>query len=228
MSVRRAAVHVTVQPVNAASPGVSHGDRLKALESYIPKRKAAVGAVAPREHVVRIGASLKETVMKQMGTATIETDSISPDEAAQWWKVTELKEKIKGFLEDGKFTAIELTEVLENVAAVQGALLDDMEVCQARLAQSEARLAQYSQKLADESFEDYSPYDTYDTYEPYKPRPNNVRLMRVVVGMLAAGGTLMAAVQSAETTNPGQGFDVAPLPNLPWSVQQQSLGASVA
>ena len=95
----------------------------------------------------------------------------------------------------------------------------------ARLVQSEARLAQYSQKLADESFEDYSPYDTY---KPYKPRANNVRLMRVVVGMLAAGGTLMAAVQSAETTNPGQGFDVTPLPNLPWSVQQQSLGASVA
>lgn len=222
MSVRRA--HVTVQPLNVASLVVSHGDRLKALESYIPKRKAAVGAVAQQKHVVRISATLKEIVMKKMAEANTETNAMSTEEAKEFWRVTNLEQQLHEFLEDGKFTAAELAKILAQIAEVQSELLNDMEACEEQLEQSEARLEQYSKKLADESYESYSPFDSY---EPFKPPPRRVRAMRAVVAMLAAGGTLMAAVQSAQATRPGQAFDVERPPSIPWSVQQQSLGAHV-
>jgi hypothetical protein len=205
---------VTVRPIKIASPAVSHADRLKALESYTPKRKAAGGAVAQREHVVSIGTDLKQAVMNHMHVAERETGTLSPEEAKQFGEITKLKDKIHTFLRDGQFTAGELANVLANVSAVQSALLDDlMRVCEAKLERSEAKLErseakfkQCSTKLAEES---YIPFES-PPEPPPEPPPKYERAMRTVVAMLTAGGMLMSAMQSAQAVQPGQAFDVDP------------------
>lgn len=225
MSVRRAPAHVPVRPVDTLSPAVSHADRLKALQSYIPKRKARGGAAAQRVHVLSIGAD----VVQQMAAAESETSAMSQEDAREFWEVIELKNKIKTFLQDSSFTVEELSEVLTTIGVLQAKLLKlTLAECEARLAQREASSAEGGYKpfptdpptepptqppTADDS---YIPFPTEPpTQPPTQPLtqspPKAARALRAVVAMLTAGSMLMAYMQSAEAQQPGQAFTAIPV-----------------
>ena len=202
---------------------VTHADRLKALQSYVSPLTKEQG---PARAGVRIDATLKEYIMKQLETAApAEEDAPTATEAREFFNAQELRNKLTMFLEDDIVQASELVDVLEYMGAAQRALLDD--------------IASYSNELNTERYDPYIPFDPDEPPEPYEPpepsepppepRRRSVNTMRAIVGMLGAvGGILVTVLRSAQETDPAQGFSIDPLLALPWDAKQQSLAASLA